>query len=210
MANVGENFTSSIESGAFTNSLSDGRSNASLDYYQEAMNGFFTKLQDTLSQAGINLQLPQLDIFDSGNSQNCRSGDGSSGGASNECSTQTPQERPPAQPEPTPTEPAESTTSRLPYNRKELGGQMLLDNFDQIDLDGDGFLRKAEVQDYKRSLNGRLEKASVEQVLDDFTHVKNLSNDQRGEEIGVSCDDLERMVDNIQQRGKLHGYPTDR
>jgi hypothetical protein len=229
MANAGENF-SPIDSSAanFTNEIGDGRVSASLDYYEEAMNGFFTRLKETLSQAGINL--PELDLFDSGSSQFGHFGGNSDAGAgqSNQCRQE--QEPPvceapappsqPAPPEQTPPqqcppdndtgtgEPNEPSSSRLPFNRKELGGQILLDNFDQVDLDGDGFLRKAEIQDYKRKLDGSLEKASVGKVLDDLKGVKRLSNDQRGEEIGASREDLTALVEKIQRRGELNGYPS--
>lgn len=72
MANVGDNFTP--ESSALTSQALDGRSNASLDYFEESMNGFFERLNEKLSQAGINLPLPQLDFFDSGNSSGSQQG----------------------------------------------------------------------------------------------------------------------------------------
>ena len=224
MSNLGENYSPfEAPQSKFTSEFSDGFSNASLDYYKEAMNGFFTRLRETLSQSGINLHLPQSNIFDSGNSQGSPFGGNSDGGVLS-CGPhevpQPPRQQPPQDQQPecddngqgdgnSDGEGTSESSNRTPYNRKELGAQLLMDNFDAVDLDGDGFLRRAEIQDYKRSLNGSLEKQGVQKVLNDLERITRLSNDQRGREIGASSEDLTELIGDIQRKGELHGYPAE-
>lgn len=79
-----------------------------------------------------------------------------------------------------------------------------------MDLDGDGFLRAGEIRQFKQDLNGKLEKSSVGQVLDDIEAVRGLSNDQAGREVGISREDLGALQQKIQRRGEFRGYPSDR
>ena len=148
------------------------------DYMSAARQGFFKRPQDSNTSS----LLPELSFSATDNQKNCNP-------AAN-------------QPE------SSSDRKRLPYNRKELGAQIVRDNFDEIDLDGDGFLRKRELKIFNRSQSGRLERSSVGEVIDGYKHIKGRSNDQVGKEVGLSKADLDEQLERIQTYGKFHGHPA--
>ena len=183
MANLGDNFTQNVSPEAnFTSEVGDGRASASLDYLDQAMRGFFTRLQDKLSQAGI--ELPGLDLFDSGNSGDGQTGGDSAiglggpagrpGGSSDEGINCQPgdseQESEPCEES---NESSNSYDDRLPYTRKELGGDLISENKDEFDYNDDGIAQRSEVRAFRDTLaKGSLERKSVNTVLDDFKAVK--------------------------------------
>ncbi len=207
MANVGDNFTS-LQSPEvnFTSDAGDGMVRASLDSLDPVSRNIFTKIQDRLEDLGIDL--PELSLFDSGDSQNGQRG-GQQGDSSGydesgincEPGADNEETNPPNEGN------GNSNYEGLPYNKKQLAGEQLQRNKDDIDFNGNGELEKGEVIAYRDTLaKGSIERSAVNSVIRDFKAVKRLFNDERGEDSSLSSRDLERLVENNQQRGRLNGY----
>lgn len=177
-----------------------------------ARNGFFKNQPDSRLNDALMTLLPQAHVEigpDGSISLTFPAGDQSnlSASGSQECQEAPEPECPDPAPEPTP-EPEPESEPRLPYTRRELGAKQLLDNFQEADLDGDGFLRAREVKTYLRQETSRLVRNGIRDVLKNFGGVTRLENDQVGREVGASEADLARLIDRIQTRGKFSGHPA--
>lgn len=192
----------------FTSDAGDGMMRASLDSLDPVSRGIFTKIQDKLEELGINL--PELTLFDSGDTQNGqgggRQGDSSGyedGGINCEPGADNEGANPPNEGN------GEGGYSGdgLAYNKKQLAGERLQRDKEDIDFNGNGELEKGEVIAYRDTLaKGSIERSAVNSVIRDFKAVKRLFNDERGEDSSLSDNDLSRLVENNQQRGRLNGY----
>ncbi len=216
MANVGDNFTSIQSPEAnFTNDGVDGLTQASLDSLDPLSRKIFSSINQKLETLGINL--PELNLFDSSDSQGGQGGGGQRGGRGgggyesrgNDIDCE------PGYENENPNPPSQETGGRNyeqgsgPYNKRELAASLLEGAEEDFDHQGDGF-SKTEVRSFRDTLaKGSLERQAINGVLRNFKEFKQLFNDEKGDDRTLSNTDLARLAENNQQKGRLNGYESD-
>jgi hypothetical protein len=97
---------------------------------------------------------------------------------------------------------------RTLYNDTELGLQILRDNFQRANSGSpDSVLSREDIQSFiHQNELGEFGSKAVQRVLDNYENIKNFSNDRRGEEHGLTPQDLDAGISREQAKGARHDY----